>query len=559
MGVIGSFFLVNLPNRNKSDAVDCRLACKIRRMNRPITSFAQGFAKLFALNGYASLAALALLLLASLPSLAMTLEVQGNQVFATGPVGDDTLKFEEALAKPGVDTVVFVNSPGGDLWTALRVGRLIADKKLNTVIAGSCVSACSIMFMGGRERSFSDAFRPGQTFIGIHGAHNRDTKRIDSSQQPQIFAFYKNNMGDRFNADVMNQALYDMEDAGALLRVFDAGRLPKRQAFHCKSAQTLRRACAEFKDVDALSLGIVTTTTLTPVNLPPSFQALNRLFGQELAAPTENLSAELAQLAAEKCGIDACRKVIADYPTVQKNSAVAVRAGTGPEYFGVGSAFNGDTVDASYLRALHLCNHIRGRTTQLCEVQFVNDSGVLPALRANVAAHAKALADLKVPAEKHYANENFGGGLTRATALRTSKYNDITPQGIEGVRLYNTQELAQGLKSAEPPVLINVLPGWPDALPGALTLYNGGLAFESAQAELAYETRFAALLKLLAPDVNKPVVFYCAGRDLWMSVNAALRAKKLGYTQVGWYRGGQPAWKEAGLPTAPLVVRAVVN
>ena len=303
----------------------------------------------------------------------------------------------------------------------------------------------------------------------------------------------------------------------------------------------------------------MTTTTLTPVNLPPSFQALNRLFGQELAAPTENLSAELAQLAAEKCGIDACRKVIADYPTVQKNSAVAVRAGTGPEYFGVGSAFNGDTVDASYLRALHLCNHIRGRTTQLCEVQFVNDSGVLPALRANVAAHAKALADLKVPAEKHYANENFGGGLTRATALRTSKYNDITPQGIEGVRLYNTQELAQGLKSAEPPVLINVLPGWPDALPGALTLYNGGLAFESPQAELAYETRFAALLKLLAPDVNKPVVFYCAGRDLWMSVNAALRAKKLGYTQVGWYRGGQPAWKEAGLPTAPLVVRAVVN
>ena len=294
------------------------------------------------------------------PAMAMTVEVQGRFVYATGPVVDDVLKFEEAFAKPGVDTVVFVNSPGGDLWTGLRVGRMIADKKLKTVAAGTCVSACSIMFMGGVERSFSDAFRPAQTLIGIHGAHDSNTKRIDPGRQPQIFAFYKLNMGERFNAEVMNQALYDMEDAGALLRVFDAGRLPQRTAYHCKSAQSMRKTCTDLKDVDALSLGIVTSTTLTKLELPKTFQAVNRLFGQELANPADDLAAQLQALSADKCGMDACRKIMTDYPIAMQNRALAVPVGTGPESLGVGRFANG---------------------------------------------------------------------------LRTSKYNDITPQAIDGVRL----------------------------------------------------------------------------------------------------------------------------
>ena len=84
--------------------------------------------------------------------------------------------------------------------------------------------------------------RPNATFVGIHGAHDAITKSVDPIRQPQIFAFYKHNMGERFNAEVMNKALYDMEDAGALLRVFDAARSPKRVPYHCKSNQTLRSA-----------------------------------------------------------------------------------------------------------------------------------------------------------------------------------------------------------------------------------------------------------------------------------------------------------------------------
>lgn len=165
--------------------------------------------------------ACALLSLLPLWATAMTLETQGDTVFATGPVGNDLLAFETHLANPAVKQVVFVNSPGGDLWTGLRVGRLIASKSLRTVAAGNCASSCAVMFMGGQERRFSDALPPNLTWVGIHGAHAKDTKRVDPVLQPQMFAWFKLAMGERFDSAVMNQALYEMDDAGGMLRVYD--------------------------------------------------------------------------------------------------------------------------------------------------------------------------------------------------------------------------------------------------------------------------------------------------------------------------------------------------
>lgn len=36
-----------------------------------------------------------------------------------------------------------------------------------------------------------------------------------------------------------------------------------------------------------------------------------------------------------------------------------------------------------------------------------------------------------------------------------------------------------------------------------------------------------------------PLVFYCHHHHCWLSYNAALRAIKLGYTNVMWYRWGE--------------------
>jgi rhodanese-related sulfurtransferase len=42
------------------------------------------------------------------------------------------------------------------------------------------------------------------------------------------------------------------------------------------------------------------------------------------------------------------------------------------------------------------------------------------------------------------------------------------------------------------------------------------------------------------------LIFFCFGPRCWLSYNAALRATRLGYTDVRWYRGGLEAWGAGG-------------
>jgi hypothetical protein len=92
----------------------------------------------------------------------------------------------------------------------------------------------------------------------------------------QIYAFFKRNMGERFDAGIMELAVYGMQDAGSLLRVFDGARLPKRDPYHCESGQTERQNCSEFKDQNALSLGVVTTNLLNNLKLPDEILRLRK-------------------------------------------------------------------------------------------------------------------------------------------------------------------------------------------------------------------------------------------------------------------------------------------
>ncbi len=57
------------------------------------------------------------------------------------------------------------------------------------------------------------------------------------------------------------------------------------------------------------------------------------------------------------------------------------------------------------------------------------------------------------------------------------------------------------------------------------------------------EKSLAALVK---KDV--PVVFYCNGTECMRSSEATTAAVGWGYTKVHYFRGGFPAWKQAGYP-----------
>lgn len=482
----------------------------------------------------------------------MTLEIAGDTVFATGPVADDYLAFKNALAQSAVRRVVFVNSPGGDLWTGMRVGRMIADNKLETVIAGRCISACSIMFMGGDKRAFSDAFKPALTYIGIHGPHNKDTKVVSPEQAGQIYAFLRMRVGERFNADLINKAMYDMSDAGALLYVFDPTRKPAKPSYHCKSGQTPRKDCTEFKEADALSLGIVTSPELTPLTLPLAMREAMAIGTYALENRISDPASFFREIGAATCKSEGCRKAIADYAELPDNKALAIPVND----TGYGYSKNRDTYANAYVGALAACNHIKNRPARLCEIQSVNDFDLRGHMAQTDAAHASAIQAMVVPGAKYFADEEFSMPFAKEAVIRSERYRDGTPKSASGIQTIGTQDVAKLLQGNSQALVISVVY---DSLliPGSQVLYGGGLAFAEAEKEAQLKSQFEALLWAMGASPGRPLVFYSQGRNDWYSLNAALRARNAGYSQVMWYRGGLEAWQAASLPLAPSIVRAV--
>jgi PQQ-dependent catabolism-associated CXXCW motif protein len=262
-----------------------------------------------------------------------------------------------------------------------------------------------------------------------------------------------------------------------------------------------------------------------------------------------------ADLSARQCKSDNCKRVLAEFASYKDHKALAIPVND----TGFGMDRSRDSLALAYLSALYYCNHIKDKPARLCEVQVVDGYDVRSLLAQNEQSHVSALAELRVPTEKYFGSEEFGGAFTSAHGLKTQNLHDITPQKLDGIQTVGTQELAALLKGAQPPVLVDVWAASPEAIPGAVTLYGGGVAYDDAGVDANYQARFAGLLKQLSPDPERLIIFYCMSRDCWLSANAAMRARTLGYSRVGWYRGGWASWRAANLPVAPGVVRAVVQ
>ena len=488
-------------------------------------------------------------------SMAMTLEVQGNTVYASGAVeGNEWNKFRDVLGSAPIERVVFVNSPGGDLWTGMRVGRLFAERNLQTVVAGRCVSACSIMFMGGSDRRFADAYGPLQTYVGIHGPHNKLTKQVDTSQAGQIYAFFALRMGDKFNGDLVKTALFEMDDAGALLYVYDPKRSPAKAPVHCRSEQMAWQSCTKLAGQNALSMGLITSSELVTLTVPESMREVARIPGGLLQGGAVDSTVLFAELAQKQCLTEACNKAVSGFPAQKNNRALAFPLqGTG-----YGGSWGQDATYKAFLSAIYFCNHIKDKPARLCQVRVVNDVDVQADAQNSSAEHTKALGELRLPQDKFYANEQYGGSFTKFSELRTEKFSDSTPQELPQVRTVGTQDLAELLLAPERPVIVDVSLS-DTTLPTAVSLVHGGSAWPDAGTDAELGKRIGALLQLLAPDPHRLLVIIGYDRQDWRGVNAAIRAARLGFSNVAWYRGGLAAWKAANLPTARANFQAVAT
>ena len=138
-------------------------------------------------------------------------------------------------------------------------------------------------------------------------------------------------------------------------------------------------------------------------------------------------------------------------------------------------------------------------------------------------------------------------GVPPSTQLRLDDHAAPTPLEIPGARIVTTAELRRLLQgpAEKRPLLFDAMgEERHPSLPGAIWLPGAGHG-TSFNDEI--QVRLGRTLEVVTGgDRARTLIFFCAGPRCWLSYNVALRAARLGYPDVRWYRGGVEAWGAGG-------------
>jgi ATP-dependent protease ClpP protease subunit len=88
---------------------------------------------------------------------------------------------------------VYLNSPGGNIIAAVRIGGVIRNKKLHTVVIAKdrCASACGLIWLGGTQRTIEPTGS-----VGFHASYQiKDGIKRESGQSNAIIGAYLNSLG----------------------------------------------------------------------------------------------------------------------------------------------------------------------------------------------------------------------------------------------------------------------------------------------------------------------------------------------------------------------------
>lgn len=198
--------------------------------------------------------------------------------------------------------------------------------------------------------------------------------------------------------------------------------------------------------------------------------------------------------------------------------------------------------------ALYACNKV---AKDICRVYAVNDDIVLDRYATFEQKSRAMIAALKKESIRvtEYGDELRDYRIAATEQIRKDDYHNDTPLTFSGVNVIKTVDVVKLITSDTPPILIDTLEGeGHDTIPGAYWVRGVGLGEKSDDRNAEIRDRFGFLLSGLTKyDKAAPVVLFCLESRCWLSHNAALRAKELGYTNIYWYRGGLKAWKAARL------------
>lgn len=161
----------------------------------------------------------------------------------------------------------------------------------------------------------------------------------------------------------------------------------------------------------------------------------------------------------------------------------------------------------------------------------------LEALRA---ALGEALAAAALPAEGASAR-----GLKADDFRYVATLGYFTPRALDGVQVVDANTVAQLLQKGARYIDTRTEAEFrAGRVPGALLVPYEEKSPKDADFDAALDRFDTARL---GPDRSQALIFACNGAECWKSYKASVAARKAGFTQVFWFRGGFPEWRGAGL------------
>jgi hypothetical protein len=100
-------------------------------------------------------------------------------------VNDDTNTFHHAVASI-TNAIVFLNSPGGSLETAISIGQSIRRRDFSTAVTDNakCASACALIWIAGKDRYMGD-----NTRVGFHATTKSEGNDISPGGNAIVGAY----------------------------------------------------------------------------------------------------------------------------------------------------------------------------------------------------------------------------------------------------------------------------------------------------------------------------------------------------------------------------------
>jgi hypothetical protein len=210
----------------------------------------------------------ALTILAALVALqahAMEIKTCDSQVILLGRVeGNEYRRVEDVLSQnPAIKTAVLRNSPGGDADTGYRLGELFREKGIATYVSGYCRSSCSRLFLGGKERYFTDDYAIGTTHVGFHSNYRNDGQVVPGAPG-QLKRFIEKYSDGKADKDLVDRWV-NLRNRRGFAYFYHPQALKRQDGVSillCQGSEPGNQRwnqCEKIAQHDALAMGIVTS------------------------------------------------------------------------------------------------------------------------------------------------------------------------------------------------------------------------------------------------------------------------------------------------------------